>query len=150
MKKIEYLVIHCTATKQGREVTSDEIRRWHTEAPPIGRGWRQVGYTDMIHIGGRIERLVANNEDDIVDPWEITNGVAGINGVSRHVVYVGGLDRYGRPSDTRTARQKDAMTRYVKDFISRFPGVKIKGHNDFAAKACPCFDVTEWIREIGI
>ena len=57
MGKLKYLVLHCTATPEGREVTADEIRRWHTSAPPVGRGWKQVGYTDMIHLDGRVERL---------------------------------------------------------------------------------------------
>src|SRR3712207_2486555 len=92
-KAMEYLVIHCTATREGREVSSDEIRLWHTS--PVskgGRGWRQVGYTDMLHLDGRWERLADNNEDAQVDPWEVTNGAAGYNGVSRHIVYVGGCD----------------------------------------------------------
>ncbi len=77
MGKLKYLVLHCTATPCGREVTADEIRRWHTSAPPVGRGWKQVGYTDMIHLDGRVERLVDNNEDAQVDSWEITNGAKG-------------------------------------------------------------------------
>lgn len=77
MGKLKYLVLHCTATPEGREVTADEIRRWHTSAPPVGRGWKQVGYTDMIHLDGRVERLVDNNEDAQVDSWEITNGAKG-------------------------------------------------------------------------
>ena len=93
MAKLKYLVIHCTATKAGREVTAAEIRRWHTSPPPVGRGWKQVGYTDLFHLDGSVERLVRNNEDDNVDSWEITNGAAGFNSVSRHVVYAGGLDR---------------------------------------------------------
>ena len=73
---LKLLVIHCTATPAGREVSAEEIRRWHT-APPNegGRGWKQVGYTDMVHLDGTVERLVANNEDDVVDPWEITKDV---------------------------------------------------------------------------
>lgn len=89
MGKLKYLVLHCTATPEGREVTADEIRRWHTSAPPVGRGWKQVGYTDMIHLDGRVERLVDNNEDAQVDSWEITNGAKGYNTTARHVVYVG-------------------------------------------------------------
>ena len=85
MGKLKYLVLHCTATPEGREVTADEIRRWHTSAPPVGRGWKQVGYTDMIHLDGRVERLVDNNEDAQVDSWEITNGAKGYNTTARHV-----------------------------------------------------------------
>ena len=82
MAKLKYLVIHCTATPEGREVSAADIRRWHTSPAPAGRGWKQVGYTDLFHLDGRVERLVANNEDANVDPWEITNGAAGYNSIS--------------------------------------------------------------------
>lgn len=153
MRRLEYLIIHCTATPEGREVTSDEIRHWHTD--PVskgGRGWRQVGYTDLIHLDGSVERLVDNNEDANVDPWEITNGAKGYNAISRHVVYAGGwCEAHSRKSkDTRTEAQKKAMAEYVRDFHRRFPGVKIIGHREVSATACPGFDVQEWLKEIGI
>lgn len=152
MAKLKYLVLHCTATAEGREVTSDEIRAWHTN--PVskgGRGWKQVGYTDLIHLDGRVERLVSNNEDANVDPWEITNGAAGYNSVSRHVVYAGGVATDGKTAkDTRTQAQKQAMEAYVKDFHKRFPKVRIIGHGEVAAKACPSFDVQAWLKSIGI
>lgn len=152
-KKLKYLVLHCTATPAGREVTGDDIRRWHTS--PVsqgGRGWKQVGYTDLFHLDGSVECLVNNNEDMNVDPWEITNGAAGYNSVSRHIVYAGGVDAndVNKAVDTRTPAQKEAMRRYVLDFHKRFPGVKIVGHNQLAAKACPSFDVPEWLESIGI
>lgn len=151
MAKLQYLVLHCTATPEGREVSAADIRRWHTSAPPKGRGWKQVGYTDMIHLDGKVERLVNNNEDANVDPWEITNGAKGYNSVSRHVVYVGGLASDAKtPKDTRTAAQLASMTAYVRDFHRRFPDVKIIGHNQVAAKACPSFNVPAWLRSIGI
>jgi hypothetical protein len=151
MGRLRYLVIHCTATPEGREVSSADIRRWHTSPPPKGRGWKQVGYTDMIHLDGTVERLVDNNEDANVDPWEITNGAKGYNGVSRHIVYVGGLASDAKTArDTRTAAQLEAMASYVKSFHERFPGVRIIGHNEVAAKDCPSFDVQEWLRSIGI
>lgn len=151
MARLRYLVIHCTATPEGREVTAAEIRRWHTSPPPAGRGWKQVGYTDLIHLDGRVERLVDNNEDGNVDPWEVTNGAKGYNGVSRHVVYAGGLSSDKKtPKDTRTAAQLEALKDYVTAFHRRYPSVRIVGHNELAAKACPSFDVQEWLRSIGI
>ena len=152
MAKLKYLVIHCTATKAGREVTAAEIRRWHTSPPPVGRGWKQVGYTDLFHLDGSVERLVRNNEDDNVDSWEITNGAAGFNGVSRHVVYAGGLAADGKtPQDTRTAAQKEALRKYVLDFHERHTQVMIVCHHQLnKAKACPSFDVPAWLESIGI
>ncbi len=149
-KALKYLVIHCTATPEGREVTAADIKRWHTDPPPAGRGWKQVGYTDIIYLDGKVERLVANNEDANVDPWEVTNGAAGFNSVSRHVVYVGGCDKSMSAKDTRTEKQLEALKRYVLEFHKQHPTVIIKGHNELAAKACPSFDVQKWLVSIGI
>lgn len=153
-KALQYLVIHCTATPEGREVSAADIRRWHT-APVSegGRGWRQVGYTDLFHLDGTVERLVGNNEDAFVDPWEITNGAAGYNGVARHIVYAGGCAADGKtPKDTRTHAQREALERYVIDFHEKNPKVKIVGYRDLPGvrKACPSFDVAAWLKSIGI
>lgn len=157
MAKLKYLVLHCTATPEGREVTSADIRRMHLSPVSAGgRGWKQVGYTDLIHLDGTVERLVDNNEDANVDPWEITNGAKGYNSIIRHVVYAGGCPPQSVPNwqnkvkDTRTAAQLKAMETYVKDFHRRFPNVRIIGHNEVAAKGCPSFDVQKWLKSIGI
>nr|DAM28358.1 MAG TPA: endodeoxyribonuclease I [Caudoviricetes sp.] len=150
-QELKYLVLHCTATPEGRDVSAADIRHWHLS--PVskgGRGWKQVGYTDLIHLNGSVERLVDNNEDAWVDAWEITNGAKGYNSVSRHVVYAGGCSTDGKPKDTRTPEQKAAMERYVKEFHEKHPKVKIIGHYQVAAKDCPSFDVPAWLREIGI
>ncbi len=152
MAQMKYLVIHCTATPEGREVSSADIRHWHTD--PVskgGRGWKQVGYTDLIHLDGTVERMVQNNEDAEVDPWEVTNGVKGYNSVSRHIVYAGGLAKDGKTAkDTRTEAQRKTLTAYVRNFHERFPSIRIVGHNELAAKACPSFDVQRWLKEIGL
>ena len=153
MARMKYLVIHCTATPEGRDVTGFEIRHWHTDSVKHGgRGWKQVGYTDLIRLDGRVERLVDNNEDAEVDPWEVTNGAAGYNSVSRHIVYAGGCSADGKtPKDTRTEAQKEAMKKYVVDFHERFPQIRIVGHREQnPKKACPSFDVEAWLKEIGI
>lgn len=152
MRKLKYLVIHCTATPDGREVTADDIKHWHTDSRSMGgRGWKQVGYTDLFHLDGTVERLVDNNEDDMVDQWEITNGAAGYNSISRHIVYAGGLDKHMKSCDTRTQEQRSSMVKYVRDFHTKHPDVVIVGHNTLnPAKACPCFDVAAWLKDIGI
>lgn len=151
MNKLKYLVIHCTATQEGRELTAADIIKMHTSPPPKGRGWKQVGYSDMIHLSGLITNLVPYNEDDIVQPREVTNGALGLNGVARHVVYVGGVETDGKtPKDTRTTQQLLALRNYVYHVIFAHPGIEILGHNEVAAKACPCFSVPVWLKTIGV
>ena len=152
-KELEFLVIHCTATPQGREVSGAEIRRWHTAPRPKGNGWRQVGYSDIIHLGGLVENLVPYNQDNVVDPWEISNGVRGINPIARHVVLPGGLDQDGKhPKDTRTAAQRLSLANYVKQTIAQHPNIKVAGHYQFDPRkpGCPGWNVPVWLRGIGI
>jgi hypothetical protein len=146
MAALAFLVIHCTATPAGREVSRQDIEQWHL----VQRGWHQVGYADMIHLNGTIENLVPYNRDNNVDSWEITNGVAGINYKSRHVVYVGGCNAKMEPLDTRTDKQKQALYLYVLATIKEHPNIVIAGHNQFDKKACPSFDVQLWLRNNGI
>mgnify|MGYP002624066861 CR=1 FL=1 len=153
MGQLKRLVIHCTDTRQGHEVTGDEIRRWHTT--PVskgGRGWKQVGYADIIHLNGGVENLVPYNDDQTVDPWEVTNGAAGYNSTSRHVVYVGGRSMANEYADTRTPKQRSALEKYVRQFRLKHPGAEIVGHRDLpgASKECPCFDVKRWLKEIKL
>jgi N-acetylmuramoyl-L-alanine amidase len=149
--RLRYLVIHCSATPAGRDHTEHDIRRWHTSPPPAGRGWKQVGYSGIIRLDGKIVNLLPYNEDMKVDPWEVTNGVKGINSVSRHICYIGGTDRHLKPWDTRTPAQLEAMKGYVLNALRVYPGILIAGHTQFdPGKACPSFDVPKWCRSIGV
>jgi len=150
MKELKFLVIHCTATPEGRNVTSKDIRKWHLSPPPEGRGWKQVGYSDMFLLNGKKVNLVPYNDNQYVEPWEITNGVAGINNCSRHIVYVGGCDAKMNAKDTRTPEQLQSLAKYVINFISKHPNIKIAGHNQFDKKPCPSFNVPNWLKQIGV
>lgn len=119
----------------------------------IGRGWRRVGYRDMIHINGTLQNLTPYNDDDVVEAWEITNGVAGINHEAAHLVLVGGMDaKNKKPEDTRTPEQLVVLEAYVKKLISIVPGILVAGHYQFDKKKpfCPGFDVPAWLESIGV
>ncbi|MDX5326674.1 MAG: lysozyme [Bacteroidota bacterium] len=107
-----------------------------------GNGWKQVGYYGLWDLQGKFHHLVDNNLDRYVDPWEITNGARGYNDRALHLVYVGGLDKHGRPKDTRTPTQQLAMVNELTYLKEKLPGVRILGHRDLPGvhKACPCFD----------
>ena len=145
-----YLVIHCTHTPLGRNVTPEQIRRWHTAPKPAGRGWSRVGYSDMIMLNGTLVNLRKFDQDDIVQSDERTWGAYGINSMSRHIVYVGGTDRLFNPMDTLTADQSKSLEVYVKYMTLRHPNIKVCGHNQHSSKACPSFDVPSWCERIGL
>lgn len=130
MRKIDEIIIHCTATPEGRDVSVAEVTAWHRE-----RGFRTIGYHYLVRLDGRVEfgRPVA----------EVGAHCLGHNARSIGVCYAGGLDRHGRPKDTRTPEQKAALKTLTAYLRRAYPGVTVHGHCEFAAKACPCFDVKE-------
>ncbi|MCB9448692.1 MAG: N-acetylmuramoyl-L-alanine amidase [Flavobacteriales bacterium] len=154
MNKLKYLVIHCTATEEGRHFTKDDIIVWHTSPKPKGRGWNRPGYSDIVLLDGTLQNIVPFNQDDYVDLWEITNGVKGLNGHARHIVYVGGLEKDSKENkDTRTEAQKETLEVYVRYHLKRHPDILIMGHYQAPTangKSCPNFNVPEWLKEIGV
>jgi N-acetylmuramoyl-L-alanine amidase len=128
VRKINRIFWHCTATPEGRPYSVEAIRKDHK-----ARGWRDIGYHFVIGLDGTIYtgRPVAQQGA----------GVNGHNADSVHVCYVGGLDLNRKPKDTRTPEQKAAMYRLTESLVAQFPGATVHGHREFAAKACPSFDV---------
>ena len=150
-QKQKYLMIHCTATQEGKDYTGQDVIRWHTSpVPKGGRGWKQVGYSELIWRNGLSENLVPHNDDEIIDVREITNGASGYNGIARHICYVGGVDKNGKAKDTRTEEQKKTLEQHVRTAIYHNPDLLVIGHNQVASKACPSFNVARWLEEIGI
>lgn len=129
-RPINEVIVHCTATREGQHFTVDQIRQWH-----LKNGWKDIGYHWVVYLDGSIhpgrpESLVGSH-------------VAGRNTGTIGVVYVGGVAADGKtPKDTRTPAQKAALLQLVKDRIQKYPTIKkVTGHNQYAAKACPSFDV---------
>lgn len=130
MRKITEIIVHCTATPEGRAVTAADVDRWHRQRGFDGIGYHYLVYLDGTVAKGRpIERIGAHCK--------------GHNANSIGVCYVGGLatDRK-TPKDTRTSGQKDALLQLINRLRTEYPGVKVRGHRDYARKDCPCFDAT--------
>lgn len=129
MRKIDKIIVHCTATPEGRDVTVEEITRWHR-----ARGFRTIGYHYLIRLDGTVCPGRPENE--------IGAHCKGENARSVGICYAGGLASDGKtPKDTRTAAQRASLRRLVAELRERYPGATVHGHREFAAKACPCFDV---------
>lgn len=146
MKLRKYIIIHCTATPEGRDIQPQQIIDWHI----AGNGWKQVGYADLVLLDGSIHNFVENNYDNYVDSWEITNGAKGCNQEALHVCYVGGLDKNRNPKNTLTEAQELALKNRILHYISYWQDIKIGGHNQFSNKACPSFDTVAMLRKWGI
>ena len=129
MRKIDEIIIHCSATPEGRDHSVADVTAWHR-----ARGFRTIGYHYLVHIDGRVERGRPESE--------IGAYCLGHNARSIGVCYVGGLASDCKtPKDTRTPEQRRMLRELVKGLQRKYRGAKVYGHRDFAAKACPCFDV---------
>lgn len=149
--KNELLVIHCSATPEGLYYDKEDIIKWHTTPERLGgRGWSKAGYNDVILLDGTLQSIIPFDTNNYVDNWEIANGVRGYNSKSIHVCYIGGLDSDYKPKDTRTLKQINSLVTYVRYIILRNPDIQVAGHNQLAAKACPCFSVPTWLKQIGV
>lgn len=130
MREINKIIVHCSATKEGVDVSASTIDSWHKE-----RGWRGIGYHYVIALDGKIEYGRNINETGA--------HVRNHNRRSIGICYIGGLDAGMNPKDTRTKEQKESMLDLLKTLKRLHPVATIHGHNEFSAKACPCFDVQE-------
>ena len=128
MRRIDEIIIHCTATIEGKNFKAKDIDKWHKQ-----RGWKGIGYHYVVDLDGTIEKGRPESE--------IGAHTVGHNRYSIGVVYVGGLDKNGKPKDTRTEEQKEALLEILRQLLFRYTKATIHGHNEFAKKACPCFDV---------
>ena len=138
MRKINKIIIHCTATPEGRAVTVQEVDTWHRQ-----REFAKIGYHYLIGLNGEIwqGRNIA----------EVGAHTTGQNANSIGICYVGGLAADCKtPKDTRTNMQKIALEKLVKNCLASYAGATVHGHCEFAVKACPCFDVKKWIKEVEI
>lgn len=129
------IIWHCTATPEGREVSYDDLYRWHV----TDNGWDDIGYHYLIQLDGttvvcRPEEMVGAHCKD-----------GGMNNVSVGITYAGGIMNDGsqRAKDTRTNAQIKAMYALTQRLLDKYglDWQNVHGHNEFAAKACPSFDV---------
>lgn len=128
MRRIDYIVIHCTATPQNTR--PEAIQQYWKNILK----WKSPGYHYMIDPKGNTIQLAADDR--------ICNGVAGFNANSIHISYIGGVDDHNKPVDNRTAAQRITMHTLVDSLKQKYPKAQIQGHRDFpfVKKACPSFD----------
>ena len=126
-RKINLIVIHCSATRVDKDYTPEQLERDHK-----ARGFNSAGYNYYIR----------------------KNGEVGYNKNSIGICYEGGLDADGNPDDTRTDAQRSTIVELLLKLVAQFPDSRICGHRDLSpdlngdgkitpnewTKMCPCFD----------
>lgn len=135
MRELKRVVLHCSATRPDQMVTVADIRRWHVE----GRRWSDIGYHAVLdragvwHAGRPLARVGAHT--------------LGHNTDSIGLCLLGGFGAAATDvfSTHFTERQRVALRPVCHALLAL--GLTIHGHNEFAAKGCPGFNVHDWLRE---
>jgi len=135
-RTIREIIVHCSATPEGKDYTIDDIRKWHKQRGFSDIGYHYVVYRDgSVHVGRDVDLIGAH--------------CTGHNTGSIGVCYIGGCDKDGKtPKDTRTGKQIDALFDLLVQLRSIYPNARIHGHRDFANKACPSFDATKEYKKL--
>ena len=133
MRDIKKIILHCTATREGKDYSADTIRNWHMSEP---RMWSDIGYHFVIR----------NDENGTIErgrPVEKKGAhTLGENSDSIGIAYVGGVDKDLKAKDTMTACQEESFLKLVESLRIVFGDIPVFGHNDFTdKKECPSFKV---------
>ena len=134
MRKIDMIVIHCSATRADVPLSPRQLEEMHRQ-----RGFDGCGYHYYVRRDGEICTM---------RPVDRPGAHAkGYNQHSIGVCYEGGLDEEGKPKDTRTDAQKAALAGLVRELKLRFPRALVVGHRDLEPmKDCPCFEAAREYR----
>lgn len=151
MRVVDLIVIHCSATPNGRAVSVSDIDGWH-HARGFSRAdeWRRrqnpnlfsIGYHFVVYVNGAV--ATGRHLE------EIGAHVVGNNRTSIGVCMVG-TDRF-------TREQWAALARNIGGLLKLYPEAKVRGHRDLSPdknndglvqpwewlKTCPGFDVRAW------
>lgn len=141
MRQLDIIIIHCSATPPSMDIGAEEIRKWHLE-----RGFSDIGYHYVIKRNGELE---------VGRPLDKPGAhCKGHNARSIGVCLVGGAEKQGGKLISAcnfTELQWSALDLLVSSLLEKYPSIQsVRGHNEFAAKDCPCFDVQEWLKRTKI
>lgn len=149
-RKISRIIIHCSAFPYGDARQVDEFHRQ--------RGFDMIGYHFVILNGRRTKDGEYNSDDDgLVElgrPIEMEGAhTKGKNSDSIGICLIGLPEYIGAPEQWFTRKQLESLRKLVAKLMRKFtiPPENIHGHNEYAPKLCPGFNVKiirEWWKDI--
>lgn len=142
MRRIDLIVIHCSATREDHPFTEHDLDTAHRL-----RGFDGIGYHFYVRRNGDIKSTRAVER--------VGAHVRGYNAHSIGICYEGGLDSHGLAKDTRTEWQQHSLRVLVRALKMDYPDARVVGHRDLSpdvngngevepmewTKECPCFEV---------
>ena len=135
MRKVNRIIVHCSATNPSQDIGADIIRHWHK----FDRGWSDIGYHYVIRRDGRLEHG---------RPIEREGAHAkGHNGDSIGICLVGGVNKEGKADANYTYKQYATLRHTINNLMNGHSDLEVLGHRDLPGvnRDCPCFDVRSFI-----
>ena len=135
-----HLIVHCSATPEGKDFSAEDIDRWHVQ-----RGFRAIGYHYVIRLDGEIE--TGRPEDTVGSHCQVYNAT------SIGVCLIGGVDANDikKAKNTFTPQQMCSLDVLLNKLMDKYPRAILSGHRDLDdRKACPSFNVRQWWKEINV
>lgn len=138
-RKTLYLNIHCTASREDLDLSGE----WFENFFANDRGWSKNGYNVLVLLDGTAYVMEPYNLDGYTTWDEVSYGVRGRNSVSINIAYVGGVDKYMRPKDTRKVKQMRTLDQLCHEIKCAMPWIIVQGHRDNPGvnKSCPSYEV---------
>lgn len=136
---VQEIIVHCAATRPdwmaGRPLSEKvaEIRRWH-----LANGWNDIGYH---HILDRDGQGATGRKETVVGAHTVgkNSGTIGICLLGGH-----GSAETDQFLDNFTPEQDAALRGLIASIGLRTQIKRVTGHNVYAKKACPGFNVQDW------
>ena len=131
-RRIDLIVIHCSATRATQSYTVDDCRRDHR-----ARGFADIGYhyyitrDGVVHAGRALYQVGAH--------------ATGYNRHSIGICYEGGLNARDRPADTRTPEQKETLQRLLERLKEDYPDARIVGNFSSKTLEFPAFSISKFM-----
>ncbi len=136
MRNINKIILHCSATREGQDISTETIRGWHVNE----RGWSDIGYHFVVLLDGTVDKARPVKRQGA--------HVRGKNKGSIGICYIGGCDADMNPKDTRNEAQKKSLEEIITYLMESYDDATLHGHNEFSSKACPSFNVQEVYKEL--
>jgi N-acetylmuramoyl-L-alanine amidase len=143
VRTITEISVHCAASRPswmaGRPGTEKvaEMRRWHM----VERGWSDIGYHYVIDRDGQVYTGRPIERSGALVNREVNERAAGICLIGGH-----GASTNDAFEDHYTSEQDVALRQLIAELRAKYPSIKrVSGHNEYANKACPGFNVARWL-----
>ena len=139
--RTDLVVLHHSASPAS--TTLDQIRRWHTDPPPAGRGFSDIGYHLLIWSDGHVETG---------RPLHLVGAhCRGVNNRSVGVCLVGCFDNSPGDVHAPPSAQWSAALGVVADLCRRY-GIRtdqVVGHREISSTLCPGSDAGLFRRDLA-